>query len=100
MNAKIHAEILEYEHGDTVLEGFLAYDDTISGKRPGVMIAHEWTGVGSYVKRQGIVFERIFLLIFQSVYTNIKRQKPRSPDLIGTRMSEDTVPCLCAMNYK
>ncbi len=78
MNAKIHAEILEYEHGDTVLEGFLAYDDTVRGKRPGVMIAHEWTGVGSY----------------------IKRQKPRSPDLIGTRMSENTVPCLCAMNYK
>jgi hypothetical protein len=38
-----------------------------------------------------IVFERIFLLIFHLKYTNIKRQKPRSPDLIGTRMSENTV---------
>ena len=44
--------------------------------------------------RQGMVSERIFLLIDHLEFTNIKRQKPRSPDLIGTRMSEDTVPCL------
>jgi len=41
-----------------------------------------------------MVSERIFLLIVHLEFTNIKRQKPRSPDLIGTRMSEDTVPCL------
>ena len=44
--------------------------------------------------RQGMVSERIFLLIFHLEFINIKRQKPRSPDLIGARMSEDTVPCL------
>jgi len=41
-----------------------------------------------------MVSERIFLLIFHLEFADIKRQKPRSPDLIGTRMSEDTVPCL------
>lgn len=52
MSAKIHAETVEYGHGDTVMEGYLAYDDAIREKHPGVMVAHEWTGVGSYVKRR------------------------------------------------
>jgi len=28
-------EGVEYRHGDAVLEGFLAYDDSFQGKRPG-----------------------------------------------------------------
>ena len=28
--------MVEYKEGDTVLEGYLAYDDAIKGKRPGV----------------------------------------------------------------
>jgi hypothetical protein len=45
-----------------------------------------------------MVSERIFLLIVHLEFTNIKRQKPRSPYLIVTRMSEDTVPCLLDTN--
>jgi len=40
-----------------------------------------------------MVFERVFLLIVHWQYSNIKRQKPRSPDLIGARMSENTISC-------
>ncbi len=48
--AAIQTQVVEYKHGNVVLEGFLAYDDALSGKRPGVLIVHEWTGVGDYVK--------------------------------------------------
>ena len=41
-----------------------------------------------------MVFERFLLLIVQWRYSNIKRQKPRSPDLIGARMSENTMSYL------
>jgi hypothetical protein len=44
------------------------------------------------------VFERIFLPIVQKNISNIKRQKPRSPDLIGTRMSEDTISAIDFIN--
>lgn len=40
----MHTETIEYRDGDTVLEGYLAYDDSQSGPRPVVMIAHDWTG--------------------------------------------------------
>jgi len=48
--AKIHTETVEYKHGDVVLEGYLAFDDAGDAVRPGVLIVHEWTGVGDYVK--------------------------------------------------
>jgi len=51
-DAAIHTEIVEYKQGDTVLEGYLAYDDTLKGKLPGVLIVHEWTGLGPYVKKR------------------------------------------------
>ena len=49
-NAKIKTETVEYKQGDTTLEGYIAYDAAIKGKRPVVMIVHEWTGLGDYVK--------------------------------------------------
>ena len=41
-NAAIHTELVEYKQGDTVLEGYLAYDDAIKGVRPGILVVHEW----------------------------------------------------------
>jgi dienelactone hydrolase len=50
--AAIHTEVVEYKHGDVVLEGFLAYDDALPGKRPGVLVAHEWTGHNEYARKR------------------------------------------------
>jgi dienelactone hydrolase len=32
------------------LEGYLAWDDSIQAQRPGILVVHEWTGLGDYVK--------------------------------------------------
>lgn len=50
--AKLRTQVVEYRQGNTVLEGYLAYDDALSTKRPGVLVVHEWTGLGDYVKRR------------------------------------------------
>lgn len=50
--AEVRTQLVEYKQGNTVLEGYLAYDDEIKGKRPGVMIVHEWTGIGPYVQQR------------------------------------------------
>lgn len=52
VQAKVQTQVVEYKHGNTVLEGYLAYDDAIKGQRPGVMVVHEWTGLGPYVKQR------------------------------------------------
>ncbi|MBT8080870.1 MAG: dienelactone hydrolase family protein [Gammaproteobacteria bacterium] len=36
--------LVEYSDGDTVLEGRLAWDDSVAGPRPGVLVAHAWGG--------------------------------------------------------
>src|SRR5512145_84471 len=44
-HAKVVTKVVEYAHDGVVLEGFLAYDDAISGKRPGVLVVHQWLGL-------------------------------------------------------
>jgi dienelactone hydrolase len=46
----IKTEIVEYKDGETVLEGYLAYDDARQDKRPGVMVVHEWYGLNEYAR--------------------------------------------------
>lgn len=50
--AALHTEVVEYNHGDNVLEGYLAYDDATKDKRPGVLIVHEWMGHNPYVRQR------------------------------------------------
>ncbi len=50
--AAVRTRTIEYHDGDKVLEGYLAYDDAVTGKRPGVLIVHEWTGHNPYVRKR------------------------------------------------
>jgi dienelactone hydrolase len=44
----IKTQVIEYKQGDTVLEGYLAYDDSSTAKRPGVIVIPEWWGNNDY----------------------------------------------------
>ena len=48
--AALRTQVVEYKYGDVVLEGYLAYDDAVKGKRPGVIVVHEWMGHNPYVR--------------------------------------------------
>jgi dienelactone hydrolase len=48
--AKVKTEVVEYKDGGTTLEGYLAYDDSVQDKRPGILVVHEWNGLGKYVQ--------------------------------------------------
>lgn len=51
-SAAVTGETVEYRHGDAMLEGYLAYDDASESPRPGVLVVHEWKGLGEYAKRR------------------------------------------------
>ena len=48
--AALVEKAVEYKEGETTLEGFHVYDDAVKGKRPAVLIIHQWTGLSDYVK--------------------------------------------------
>jgi len=51
-NAALQTREIDYTSGDTQLKGYLAYDDAIVGKRPGILVVHEWWGHNSYVRKR------------------------------------------------
>jgi dienelactone hydrolase len=61
---EIHTEAVEYKHGDVVLQGFLAYEKGATGKRPGVILVHEWKGHGPYVQRRAQEIARLGYVAF------------------------------------
>jgi dienelactone hydrolase len=46
--AEVRTQIVTYSSDSVTLEGYLAYDDTLTGKRPGVLVIHEWKGITAY----------------------------------------------------
>lgn len=50
--AVIITKNIQYKQGNTILEGYLAYDDAIKVKRPGVLVVHDWTGLQSFTKKR------------------------------------------------
>ncbi|MEN8170121.1 MAG: dienelactone hydrolase family protein [Pseudomonadota bacterium] len=50
--AEIQTKAVAYEHDGAKLTGHLYWDDAIKGKRPGVMVIHEWWGLDDYAKKR------------------------------------------------
>jgi len=48
----IKTQAHDYLHGETTCEGFWAYDDSKPGKRPGILVVHEWNGLQDYMKKR------------------------------------------------
>ena len=47
---KLHEEAVPYSADAVSMNGFVAYNENDSGKRPVVLIVHEWWGLNDYVK--------------------------------------------------
>jgi dienelactone hydrolase len=62
--ASVKTKIVEYRQGATILEGYLAWDDANSAKRPGVLIVHEWTGINDHMKQRAEMLAKLGYVAF------------------------------------
>ena len=85
--AEIKTQWVDYKEGDTALQGYLAYDDGISGKRPGILLLHRRDGMSDltlanakmYASKATSSLPRIFLArIFVPRPCRKCRRRPRS----------------------
>ena len=62
--AEIRSKSVEYKQGDATLEGRLTYDDSLPGKRPGLLVVHQWMGLGSYETKRSEMLARLGYVVF------------------------------------
>ncbi len=62
--AEIHQVTVVYKQGGKQFEGYLAYDDAMRGKRPGVVIVHQWMGLGDYEKQRAVMLAKLGYVAF------------------------------------
>ena len=74
---KIVEAAVEYESDGTTFEGWHAYDDSVEGKRPAVLIVHQWTGLTDYEKmRAKMLVEAGYNVFALDIYGTGVRPKP------------------------
>lgn len=82
VQAKIETSLVEYKSGDSTFEGFIANDTSIKGKKPGIMIVHNWMGVTEETKSKAIEMARLGYVAFAGdIYG--KGVRPKSPKEAG-----------------
>jgi len=76
--SEIKTEKIEYKEGETLLQGLRCYDNAVSGKRPGVLIVHDWMGITDQTKA---VAEEIARLGFVAFAADIYGKGVRPADM-------------------
>lgn len=89
--AAIRTETIEYKEGDTTLEGLLAYDEARTGRRPGVLVVHQWKGLGGYEKRRAEMLAKLGYTVFAvDIYgKGIRADNPKDAATLAGKYKSD-----------
>ena len=84
---RVEGKDVQYSVEGVVLKGYLAYDAKVKGKRPGVLVVHEWWGLNDYArKRADMLAEMGYVALAVDMYGDGKQAV--HPDDAGKFSSE------------
>ena len=89
--AAVQGKEVSYEAGGTTLKGYIAYDDAIKGKRPGVLVVPEWWGQNEYArKRARMLAELGYTALAVDMYGDGQVvDNPKDASRLSTEVSTD-----------
>jgi dienelactone hydrolase len=95
MAANAHAAIKEepvtYRDGETTMNGFVVYDDAVQGKRPGIVLVHEWWGITPHVRNQAqMVAQQGYTAFIADMYGDAKTaDNPKDAGALSSSVMKD-----------
>jgi len=92
-HAALVEEAVTYQQGTATLEGFHVYDDAVKGKRPAILVIHQWTGLGDYEKRRSRMLAEMGYNVFAAdIYgQGIRPQPPEAGKEAGKYKGDRTL---------
>ena len=69
-NAGVKTQEIIYKYNNSKLKGFLAFDDSNLGKRPGILVVHEWWGHNNHARNRAKQQRRFYSLGFCNAASN------------------------------
>jgi dienelactone hydrolase len=85
--AAVQGKEIDYTADGTTLKGWIAYDDAAKGKRPAVLVVHEWWGHNAYArKRANMLAEAGYVALAVDMYGD--GRQARHPDDAGKFATE------------
>lgn len=85
--AAVQGKEISYTADGTTLKGWIAYDDAAKGKRPAVLVVHEWWGLNAYArKRANMLAESGYVALAVDMYGD--GRQAQHPDEAGKFVSE------------
>jgi len=78
---------VKYNSDSTLLKGFLVYDGDLEGKRPGILVVHEWWGLNDYARNRARMLAKLgYVALALDMYGNGKQAA--NPDDAGKFATE------------
>ncbi|HET7730152.1 MAG TPA: dienelactone hydrolase family protein [Usitatibacter sp.] len=92
--AKVVEKNVDYQYNGRTMKGFLAYDDAVSGPRPGVLVVHEWWGLNDYIRgRARQMAERGYVAFAPDMYGEGRTTRdPKEAGALSGSVRPELVP--------
>ena len=62
--AQLKTQTVDYKQADTALEGYLAYDGNVTGKRPGILLVHRRDGMSDFTREHADMIAKLGYVVF------------------------------------
>jgi dienelactone hydrolase len=87
----VQSETIEYRQGGTVLEGLLVRDPSVSGKRPGILVVHQWKGLGDYERKRAEMLAQLgYNVLCADIYgKGIRASNPQDAAALAGKYKAD-----------